>query len=151
RGVLLRLRDAQDPAHAACSRERRMEADRLHVRIRPRAGGARRGETRIRGLLLQGAGAGGRARATGSQEPDRARKGPLRGHVPPAIMKWPAMNALPGLIPLPTGYHVERLDSTQVPALIAAIREWHPEISVGVGAGFLREEFYRDRVCLDGD
>ena len=67
------------------------------------------------------------------------------------MMKWPAMDALPALIPMPEGYHLEGLGRTHVPALIAAIREWHPEISVGVGAGFLREEFYRDRVCLDGD
>jgi hypothetical protein len=35
-------------------------------------------------------------------------------------------------------------------ALIDGIRLWHPDIGVGGASCFLREDFYENRVCLDG-
>ncbi len=66
-------------------------------------------------------------------------------------MKWPTLDALATLVPLPPGYRFERVRRADVAPLIAALRAWHPSISVGVASCYLREDFYRDRVCLDGE
>jgi hypothetical protein len=66
-------------------------------------------------------------------------------------MKWPTLDALATLVPLPAGYRFEQIGRAQMAPLIAAIRAWHPSISVGVASCYLREDFYRDRVCLDGE
>lgn len=65
-------------------------------------------------------------------------------------MKWPAIEALSILMPLPEGYRYERLDRADVAPLIAALKSWHPAIAVGAASCFLREDFYPARVCLDG-
>ena len=65
-------------------------------------------------------------------------------------MKWPALEALEAMIPLPTGYRFAHCHRAQIAPLIAAIKEWHPAISVGVGSVYLRQEFYLQKVCLDG-
>lgn len=65
-------------------------------------------------------------------------------------MKWPTIRELSGLVPLPDGYRFAELDRAMIPALIAAIRAWHPAISTGVASCYLREEFYLRRVVLDG-
>lgn len=66
-------------------------------------------------------------------------------------MRWPTIQALAALAPLPAGYRYGRLDRGHVAALIAALEEWYPEISVGASSCYLREDFYRERVGLDGD
>lgn len=66
-------------------------------------------------------------------------------------MKWPTLDVLAALVPLPAGYRFERVGRAHVAPLIAVLRAWHPRISVGVASCYLREDFYRDRVCLDGD
>lgn len=65
-------------------------------------------------------------------------------------MKWPAIDELSTMMPLPDGYRYERLDRASVSPLIAALKNWHPAIAVGAASCFLREDFYEDRVCLDG-
>jgi iron(III) transport system permease protein len=45
----------------------------------------------------------------------------------------------------------EMLARSGIPALIDAIKLWHPDIAVGGGSCYLREDFYHSRVCLDGD
>ena len=65
-------------------------------------------------------------------------------------MNWPTTSELSALVPLPAGYRFAALDRAMIPALIAAIRVWHPAISVGVASCYLREDFYSDRVVLDG-
>ena len=65
-------------------------------------------------------------------------------------MKWPAIEHLPALMPLPDGYRYARLDRVDVAPLVAALRLWHPAIAVGAASCFLREEFYEAKVCLDG-
>ena len=66
-------------------------------------------------------------------------------------MKWPAIDELPTLVPLPEGYRFERLSRANIAPLIEAIKVWHPDIAVGVASCYLREEFYHDRVYLEGE
>ena len=66
-------------------------------------------------------------------------------------MKWPSVDELSTLVPLPDGYRIDRFDRASIAPLIAAIREWHPHISVGTASCYLREDFYRNRVCLHGE
>lgn len=65
-------------------------------------------------------------------------------------MKWPAIEELSAMMPLPDGYRYEGLDRANVAPLIAALKSWHPAIAVGAASCFVREEFYPARVCLDG-
>ncbi|MGH9577052.1 MAG: hypothetical protein ACRD3R_06410 [Terriglobales bacterium] len=65
-------------------------------------------------------------------------------------MNWPTVDALATLIPLPPGYRFARFDRVHIAPLIAAIKVWHPDISVGTASCYLREDFYHRRVCLDG-
>lgn len=66
-------------------------------------------------------------------------------------MDWTTIDQITLLAPLPDGYHYDGLSSAQVPALIEGIRQWHPDIAVGGGSCYLREEFYAANVCLDGE
>ena len=66
-------------------------------------------------------------------------------------MNWPGNDAISAMIPLPEGYRAERLRRSDIPALIAAIRVWHPDISVGAASCYLREDFYNDKALLDGE
>ena len=66
-------------------------------------------------------------------------------------MKWPTISEISALVPLPAGYGFAQLDRAMLPALIAAIRVWHPGVSVGLASCYLREEFYLNRVVIDGD
>jgi hypothetical protein len=66
-------------------------------------------------------------------------------------MNWPNFDALATLVPMPAGYRFEQVERAHVAPLIAAIRAWHPSISAGVASCYLREGFYRDRVCLGGE
>jgi GNAT superfamily N-acetyltransferase len=64
-------------------------------------------------------------------------------------MEWPTIAQISALAPLPGGYRYEKLSRTDVPALIAGMRLWHPDIAVGGGSCYLREAFYDASVCLD--
>jgi GNAT superfamily N-acetyltransferase len=66
-------------------------------------------------------------------------------------MNWPSDDAISAMLPLPEGYRVERLTRSEVPALIAAIAAWHPDISVGLASCYLREDFYYEKACLVGE
>lgn len=66
-------------------------------------------------------------------------------------MKWPAIDQLSSMAPLPDGYHYEWLRRTDISSLIACIERWHPDIAVGGGSCYLREDFYTDHVNLDGE
>ena len=66
-------------------------------------------------------------------------------------MKWPAIEQLSAMAPLPDGYRYEWLKRADILTLIACIERWHPDIAVGGGSCYLREEFYRDHVFLDGE
>jgi hypothetical protein len=65
-------------------------------------------------------------------------------------MNWLPDDQFRSLIPLPPGLHVESMRSAHIAAVIAAVRRWYPDITFGANSGYLRDEFYRQRVCLDG-
>ena len=66
-------------------------------------------------------------------------------------MKWPTIERMSAMAPLPDGYRYERLKRSGIAALIEAIKVWHPDIAVGGGSCYLREDFYTDKVFLDGE
>lgn len=49
---------------------------------------------------------------------------------------------------LPEGYRFEQLGRSDIPVLIEAVREWHPDIAVGIASCYLRESFYTEKVFL---
>ena len=65
-------------------------------------------------------------------------------------MRWPSVEDITPRAPLPPGYRYQYLDRQQVPSLIAALKAWYPGIVVGNASCHLRESFYADKVCLDG-
>ena len=65
-------------------------------------------------------------------------------------MRWPSVEDITTRAPLPPGYRYQYLDRQQVPTLIAALKAWYPGIVVGNASCHLRECFYTDKVCLDG-
>lgn len=66
-------------------------------------------------------------------------------------MKWPAIDQLSAMAPLPDGYRYDWLKRSEIPALIACIQRWHPDIAVGGGSCYLREDFYNEHVFLEGE
>lgn len=66
-------------------------------------------------------------------------------------MKWPTIDDMSAMAPLPAGYSREGLQRAEIGRLIEALKVWHPDISVGAASCYLREDFYADKVCLDGD
>jgi GNAT superfamily N-acetyltransferase len=54
------------------------------------------------------------------------------------------------LVELPPGFGVQAMRSVHIGAAVAALQQWYPDITYGVNSCFLREDFYRERVCLDG-
>jgi hypothetical protein len=66
-------------------------------------------------------------------------------------MKWPTMEQISSMVSLPEGFRMEFLKRADIPELIAAIRRWHPDIAVGGGSCYLREDFYDDHVYLAGE
>lgn len=53
------------------------------------------------------------------------------------------------MVELPEGYHLSQLKRADIPVLIGLIKAWHPDIAVGGGSCYLREDFYLQQVCLD--
>ena len=43
-------------------------------------------------------------------------------------MKWPTIEQFSAMTPLPEGYRLARLQRSDIPALIEAIKLWHPDI-----------------------
>ena len=66
-------------------------------------------------------------------------------------MKWPTIDEMVKLVPLPNGYRFKQLDRANIDPLIAAIKVWHPNIEVGIASCYLREDFYHNRVCIEGE
>jgi hypothetical protein len=56
-------------------------------------------------------------------------------------MKWPSIDQLSVMTPLPEGYRYDWLKHSEIPALIACIEHWHPDIAVGGGSCYLRDGF----------
>ena len=66
-------------------------------------------------------------------------------------MRWPAIGAIAAMAPMAPGYRFELLQRSEVAALIGAIAQWYPDISVGSASCFLREDFYTEKVFLAGE
>lgn len=65
-------------------------------------------------------------------------------------MNWLPWNEVLGLVNLPRGFALQALRAEHVALVVAALQRWYPDITFGVNSCFLREDFYRERVCLDG-
>lgn len=66
-------------------------------------------------------------------------------------MKWPSVEDMTTIAPPPPSYQYQYLGRQQIPTLIAALRGWYPGIAVGNASCHLRESFYFEKVCLDGE
>lgn len=66
-------------------------------------------------------------------------------------MKWPSIDQLSAMTTLPEGYRHDWLKRSEIPALIACVARWHPDIAVGGGSCYLREDFYNDHVFLENE
>jgi hypothetical protein len=66
-------------------------------------------------------------------------------------MRWPDPEELRAMWSLPAGYRNESLRRADIPALIAAIKVWHPDVAVGAASCYLREDFYAEKVSLAGE
>jgi hypothetical protein len=64
-------------------------------------------------------------------------------------LKWPRIDSISSMAPLPREYRHDSLTRTDIPRLVDCIRRWHPDIAVGGGSCYLREDFYASHVCLD--
>jgi len=65
-------------------------------------------------------------------------------------MRWPSVQEIARLVPLPPGYCLEQLRADQTAELAAKVHAWHPDISVGAASCFLRRDFYAEKVFLAG-
>ena len=65
-------------------------------------------------------------------------------------MNWLPLDRFRTLIPLLPAMRVEAMQSAHILAVIAALGRWYPDVAYGSHSGYLREAFYRHRVCLDG-
>ena len=65
-------------------------------------------------------------------------------------MQWPSVAEITRHAPLPAGYRYELLNRRQIPGLISALEVWFPGIAVGNASCHLREDFYLQKVSLEG-
>ena len=63
-------------------------------------------------------------------------------------MKWPTVEQLTALAPLPSGYAYEFPTRADIVQIIRALGDWYPGIAVGNASCHMRESFYTDRVYL---
>lgn len=66
-------------------------------------------------------------------------------------MLWPNVDAISQQVQLPEGYSCQPLKRSDVPALIAAISAWYPDVSVGAASCYLDNDFYETEATLDGE
>ena len=66
-------------------------------------------------------------------------------------MPWPSVDKLSESAPLPEGYRYELLTPTEIPKTVNAFASWYPGIAVGNASCHLREDFYREKVVLEGE
>lgn len=68
-----------------------------------------------------------------------------------AATDWSQIEQTIAKVPLTRGYRFALLQRHDIPAAVACVKAWFPEISVGSASCFLQEEFYRDEVYLRGE
>lgn len=63
-------------------------------------------------------------------------------------MNLTEIDAMAAHVPLPPGYRSELLKRADIPDVVASIKAWFPDISVGGASCYLREQFFCDKVCF---
>ena len=66
-------------------------------------------------------------------------------------MRWPSVDVISDQAQLPDGYRYQQLRRSDVPALIAAIAAWYPDVSVGAASSYLEVDFYEAEATLDDE
>ena len=66
-------------------------------------------------------------------------------------MNWPQIDDISAKVLLPHGYRLEQLRRSEIPLLVASLRGWYPDITVGSASCYLREDFYTRAVFLAGE
>lgn len=66
-------------------------------------------------------------------------------------MDWTNIDVLLATAPPPAGYRFALLTRPETGALIASIKAWFPDISVGGASCYTREDFYAQRVHFVGE
>ncbi|MBK6746331.1 hypothetical protein [Ottowia sp.] len=66
-------------------------------------------------------------------------------------MQWPDLDAVFREVPLPEGYRYRQLRRVDVPALRAAVAEWHPDVAVGAASCYLEQDFYETSATFAGE
>ena len=61
-------------------------------------------------------------------------------------LDWAALQEMTGRAPVAAGYRLAPLERAQVPAVIALISRWFPDVSVGSASSYLDEAFYQRSV-----
>ena len=61
-------------------------------------------------------------------------------------MAWTRIEKTIAKVQLTRGYRFELLQRQEIPAIVAHVKAWFPEISVGSASCYLREGFFRDDV-----
>ncbi len=64
---------------------------------------------------------------------------------------WSRLGKTIAKVPVARGYRFELLQRPEIPAVVASVKAWFPEISVGSASCYQREDFYRDEVYLAGE
>jgi hypothetical protein len=57
-------------------------------------------------------------------------------------MKWPTIDQLTDLAPLPPGYGYAFPARAEIVQIIRALEQWYPGIAVGTASCHMRESFY---------
>jgi hypothetical protein len=70
----------------------------------------------------------------------------MKTHLP----DWRGIEGTIAKVPLARAYRLELLQRHEIPAVVAAVKAWFPEISVGSASCYLREDFFRHDVYPQG-
>ena len=65
-------------------------------------------------------------------------------------MNWPTAEELHAACPPADGYHYEVLSAGCVGELVTALSAWQPSWRIGAASVYMREEYYRSHVYLEG-
>ncbi len=68
-----------------------------------------------------------------------------------APIPWPSVEKITQAAPLPSGYSYVWMARRHIQPLIKNISRWYPDVRVGSASEFLREDFYLEKVSLDGE
>jgi GNAT superfamily N-acetyltransferase len=66
-------------------------------------------------------------------------------------MHWIRVEEIASLVHIPPGYRLEQLKRSDIPELVSRLSAWYPEIAVGAGSCYLRDEFYDREVYWEGE